>query len=88
MNEPVITKSLTIQIHYIKPFRVRGAVSMDDEGKLEIWVNDDLSAVEKKEVVIHELLHILNRDFECGENVQTIEARTHKETSEIMEKIG
>ncbi len=86
-TDAVITKSLTVHIHHLRPFPVKGAVSMDDEGKLEIWVNDALSEADKKEVILHELLHILNEDF-MKDDVQAIEARCHQETEEIMKRIG
>ena len=85
-TDAVITKTLTVHIHHLKPFPIKGAVSMDDEGKLEIWVNDALSEADKKEVVIHEMLHILNEDF-LKKDVQEIEARCHQETKDIMESI-
>ena len=86
-TDAAITKSLTVHIHHLNPFPIKGAVSMDDEGKLEIWVNDALSEADKKQVILHELLHILNEYF-LKENVQTIEARCHRETEEIMKRIG
>lgn len=69
---------------------VKGCSCLWDEssGEYRIFINRNLSDQEKLETFIHEMIHLYNGDHESGENVQTIEARTHKVTDEIMKKIG
>lgn len=68
---------------------VKGCCCPWDEGSKEyrIFINKNLSDQEKRKTFVHELIHIYNGDFDHGEDIQTIEARTHRQTEEIMKKL-
>ena len=45
------------------PVRVPGMVMPNEDGTFSIYINADLSELEQREALDHELDHILNNDF-------------------------
>lgn len=55
---------------------VPGSVWSNDDGSFTIFIDSKLCFERQQEVFKHELLHILNNDFE-KENVNSIESQAH-----------
>ena len=60
----------------------------EDFKEYRIFINKNLPDQEKIRTFIHEMLHLYNNDFEQGEDVVSIESRTHRATDELMEQTG
>ena len=60
----------------------------DDSGEYRIFINEGLSDREKLEVFVHEMIHLYHDDHNNhGEDLQEVEARTHKATEDILKKL-
>lgn len=68
-------------IHYVHHFPIKGAVTKNEDGSYDIFINAQLSHEEKLRVYRHELHHILNDDF-YKVDVQEIEYEAHKRDRE------
>ncbi len=58
------------------PTRVKGYTQEDDDGTYTIFINARLSIEQQREAYLHELKHLMQKDFE-KEHVQRIEAYAH-----------
>ena len=65
------------------PGSVHGITSKDKE-KYFMLINAEQTPDEQAAAFIHEMLHIWNKDFESGDDLQAIEARTHEQTKRIL----
>ena len=59
------------------PEGIKGCCRKEGEASYEIFINENLSKEEQKEVYEHELYHIKNGDFDMFD-VQEIELNAHK----------
>ena len=58
------------------PTRVKGHTLENDDGTYTIFINARLSIEQQREAYLHELKHLMQKDFE-KEYVQRIEAYAH-----------
>lgn len=68
-------------VHFIHRFPCKGAVTCNEDGSYDIFIRADLSHEEKVRVYLHELGHIINKDFDRVD-VQEIEYEAHKRDKE------
>ena len=71
MNDRIFTYLIDM------PTKVHEAVCPCADG-YTIYLNARLSKERQEEAYNHAMKHIANNDFECKEDVQTIEARAHR----------
>ena len=79
-------KQSKIEIYYDLqklPASVHGITS-EDKGKYYMLINAGETPDEQAAAFIHEMLHIWNKDFESGDSLQEIEARTHEQAKRIL----
>lgn len=56
------------------PGDIKGAVRVDNDGFVSIYINDCLSPKAKRDVFLHELRHIYRNDFYNVENIRSVES--------------
>lgn len=60
------------------PCKAREVVTPCLDGGYTVYINSRLSYQDRVKAYCHALRHIENNDFESEEDIQTIEARTHR----------
>lgn len=75
--------SVTIYETADLPQEVKGAIMQDGSGAYHIAVQQGLQSRQKAETLAHELLHILENDFD-RHNVAEIEKRAHRTAQETF----
>lgn len=55
------------------PGDIHGAVRLSEDGFANIYINDQLSPMAKKEAYLHEAMHIKNDDFYNDRPISEIE---------------
>ena len=60
------------------PYKVHEVVSPCLDGNYTVYLNSRLSYQDRVKAYNHALRHIETCDFECEEDIQTIEARAHR----------
>lgn len=62
------------RVYMVKlPPTIRGVVRLDQEGFASIYINDDLSPLEKQKVFRHEIRHIRRNDHFSPATIRDIE---------------
>lgn len=71
------------------PDGINGTVALFGKDKYRIFINDKLPEDEQLKAFIHEMVHLYRGDLDkIGQDVNTIEEETHRETDRIMEGLA
>lgn len=74
---------MTVYVTADLPQEVRGEIMQDGSGAYHIAVQDALTNEQKAKTLAHELLHILENDFDRP-SVAEIESRAHRTAQETF----